>query len=418
MGAFGEKLRKQREQRGISLDAISNTTKISPRMLRAIEDEHFDQLPGGVFNKGFVRAYARQVGLDEEEAVSDYLAALRESQVQSQTILPNFRSRAENTTAPAAPANRRVQAEDRRKEALRSQDRETRPAEAGPRTPASGVPSNGDRYSKDRAHEDRTDEARAHAVRAHEVRSHEDLGEEGVDDAAYSSPSFLNLSFNPSASPPQSHSHPEQFAVPAPDAAGSGTHRVPWEKLAVALLVVIVILALWTLHRRGQSSAASQPETASRAPVSSVPASAPAKPSATATALVAKPPANELHNSSSETSPDGDINPPVSKSRRHVPTGKPTPTLTLLIRADQTCWVSISADGQPVATETLIAPAHTSVRAGHEITVKAGNTAGISFQLNGKEIQVQGNSGEVRTFTFDATGMRASTDAPPTNSLR
>ena len=54
MGAFGEKLRKQREQRGIELDAISNTTKISTRMLRAIEEEHFDQLPGGVFNKGFV----------------------------------------------------------------------------------------------------------------------------------------------------------------------------------------------------------------------------------------------------------------------------------------------------------------------------------------------------------------------------
>ena len=59
VGEFGEKLRKHREQRGIALDAISNTTKISTRMLRAIEEEHFDQLPGGVFNKGFVRAYAR-----------------------------------------------------------------------------------------------------------------------------------------------------------------------------------------------------------------------------------------------------------------------------------------------------------------------------------------------------------------------
>src|SRR5271157_5772889 len=61
-------------------------------MLRALEDEHFDQLPGGVFNKDFVRAYARQVGLDEEETVADYLAALRENQLHSQTILPNFRA--------------------------------------------------------------------------------------------------------------------------------------------------------------------------------------------------------------------------------------------------------------------------------------------------------------------------------------
>src|SRR6202044_2825950 len=92
VGAFGEKLRNQREQRGIELDAISNTTKISTRMLRALEDEHFDQLPGGVFNKGFVRAYARQVGLNEEEAVTDYLTALRESQIAAQTVPPNFRA--------------------------------------------------------------------------------------------------------------------------------------------------------------------------------------------------------------------------------------------------------------------------------------------------------------------------------------
>jgi cytoskeletal protein RodZ len=410
VSAFGEKLRKQREQRGISLDAISNTTKISPRMLRAIEDEHFDQLPGGVFNKGFVRAYARQVGLDEEETVSDYLAALRESQVQSQTILPNFRGRPENAATEVLPADRRVQTEDRRKEARRSQDREAGAAEAHPhRTPASGVPSNGDRHSKNRAHEDRI----------HEDRPDADLREEGVDDAAHSSPSFLNLSFNPShpsTSHRRSHSHPEQFAVPARDAAGSPPHRVPWEKLAVALLVVIVILALWTLRRRGQSPVASQSEAASHAPVPSVPASALAKPSATA--VTTKQPAMSAQNSSAETSTDADINPPVSKLRPHVAAVKPPPTLTLLIRADQTCWISISADGQPVATETLIAPAHTSVRAGREITVKAGNTAGISFQLNGKEIQVQGNPGEVGTFTFDATGMRTSSDAQPTNPLR
>ncbi|MGB8834534.1 MAG: helix-turn-helix transcriptional regulator, partial [Candidatus Sulfotelmatobacter sp.] len=80
MGSFGDNLRRQREVRNISLEAISNSTKISIRMLRAIEDEHFDQLPGGVFNKGFVRAYARQVGSDEDEAVADYLVALHDSQ--------------------------------------------------------------------------------------------------------------------------------------------------------------------------------------------------------------------------------------------------------------------------------------------------------------------------------------------------
>lgn len=75
MGALGERLRREREKKKISLDDIALSTKISARMLRAIEEERFDQLPGGIFNKGFVRAYARHLGLDENDAVADYLAA-------------------------------------------------------------------------------------------------------------------------------------------------------------------------------------------------------------------------------------------------------------------------------------------------------------------------------------------------------
>jgi Domain of unknown function (DUF4115) len=79
---------------------------------------------------------------------------------------------------------------------------------------------------------------------------------------------------------------------------------------------------------------------------------------------------------------------------------------TLLIRAEESTWISLIADGKPVAQENLIAPAHTSVRATREIVVKAGNAAGISFLLNGKEIPAQGNEGEVKTYVFDATGLR------------
>jgi len=76
VASFGEQLRRERERRGITLDEISLSTKIGTRMLRALEDEHFEQLPGGIFNKGFVRAYARHLGLDEEQTISDYLAAI------------------------------------------------------------------------------------------------------------------------------------------------------------------------------------------------------------------------------------------------------------------------------------------------------------------------------------------------------
>ena len=80
MGSFGDRLKKEREQRGVTLEDISLNTKIGTRLLRALEDEKFDQLPGGIFNKGFVRAYARHLGLDENETLADYLTALDSSQ--------------------------------------------------------------------------------------------------------------------------------------------------------------------------------------------------------------------------------------------------------------------------------------------------------------------------------------------------
>jgi cytoskeleton protein RodZ len=77
--SFGERLKLEREKRKITLEEISATTKIGTRMLQALEGEKFGQLPGGIFNKGFVRAYARAVGLDEDQAVADYLEASGEA---------------------------------------------------------------------------------------------------------------------------------------------------------------------------------------------------------------------------------------------------------------------------------------------------------------------------------------------------
>ncbi|MGA9966654.1 MAG: RodZ domain-containing protein [Terriglobales bacterium] len=75
MASFGAQLKQERERKGVTLEDISLTTKIGTRMLRALEEEHFDQLPGGIFNKGFIRAYARCLGMDEEQAIADYLIA-------------------------------------------------------------------------------------------------------------------------------------------------------------------------------------------------------------------------------------------------------------------------------------------------------------------------------------------------------
>ena len=82
MGSFGERMQREREMRGITLEEIAESTKIGTRSLRALEGEDFDKLPGGIFNKGFVRAYARYLGIDEEQAVTDFLAAYGDHQLQ------------------------------------------------------------------------------------------------------------------------------------------------------------------------------------------------------------------------------------------------------------------------------------------------------------------------------------------------
>src|SRR5438067_3296595 len=72
LASFGEELRREREIRGISLKEISDATKISKRFLEAIERNDHKTLPAPVFTRGFVREYARYLGLSAEEMVTRY----------------------------------------------------------------------------------------------------------------------------------------------------------------------------------------------------------------------------------------------------------------------------------------------------------------------------------------------------------
>ncbi len=76
--SFGEQLRLAREARGISLREISEQTRISMRYLEAIEADDYKRLPGGIFNRSFIKAYARQIGFDEKEAIEAYTRTARE----------------------------------------------------------------------------------------------------------------------------------------------------------------------------------------------------------------------------------------------------------------------------------------------------------------------------------------------------
>lgn len=95
LATFGEELRREREIRGISLKEIADATKISRRFLDAIERNDHMTLPAPVFTRGFVREYARYVGLNTEEIVDRYNHAValddrieKPPQVQKYPVTP------------------------------------------------------------------------------------------------------------------------------------------------------------------------------------------------------------------------------------------------------------------------------------------------------------------------------------------
>jgi cytoskeleton protein RodZ len=101
MTNFGASFRQARESKGISLDQIATETRISTRFLRAIENEEFQLLPGGIFNRGFVRAFAEKVGLDPDQAVADYERMAEVRQPEQAPAPPQ-------AAAPAAKSQRRL----------------------------------------------------------------------------------------------------------------------------------------------------------------------------------------------------------------------------------------------------------------------------------------------------------------------
>jgi cytoskeleton protein RodZ len=92
MGSFGENLRREREMRGISLDEIAASTKINLRFLHAIENDDLRNLPGGIFRRSFIRAYARYLGLDEDQIIAEYQTAARPDELGPPMFVPSSSS--------------------------------------------------------------------------------------------------------------------------------------------------------------------------------------------------------------------------------------------------------------------------------------------------------------------------------------
>jgi cytoskeletal protein RodZ len=288
VASFGVRLREQREQRGITLEEISSSTKIGTRMLVALEQDHFDQLPGGIFNKGFIRAYARCLGLDEEQAIADYLVA------------------------------------------------------------SGNVPPEKEKDKKS-----------------------EGIGE----------PSSFEL-----------HAEAER-----------SESNLPWGTFAVLLLLVALGFAVWGFYSREARKNARKADApavhlsdAVTPPVLTTPP-AETKAQAPPTTPVSAKSVGATSPSTSQSSEPPAVTGPLS--------------LRIRLRADS--WLSITSDGPTVLQGSSFgALTEKTVHATKEIVVKAGNVAALDLEFNGKKLPAQGTEGEVKTLTFDATGLRQSAQPP------
>lgn len=88
---LGEKLREAREERGISISEVAEQTRISSLYISSIEKDDYKPLPGGIFNKGFVKSYAKFIGIDEHEALQDYARIITETEGRDEGDLRKYR---------------------------------------------------------------------------------------------------------------------------------------------------------------------------------------------------------------------------------------------------------------------------------------------------------------------------------------
>ena len=301
MASFGLRLKQEREKKSVTLDDISLTTKISTRMLRALEEERFDQLPGGIFNKGFIRAYARCLGMDEEQAIADYLTA-------------------------------------------------------------TGV--------------------------------------------------------SPLAKPFENNDQPPILEPPSRE-RNDTAEGLPWGKLAAALLIVALGLAAWGYYSR-ESQKENHDSAAPAVPVAGPTPTPVAEPSPSQPQGDSSPTATPEPAKTSQpivSSPMGGASsqtlvasPPVS-----VPSQSPPPRsggFTVLIKARQDSWVSISVDGEVSTRGILTASEQKAIRATDEIVIRAGNVGALDFEFNGKTLPGQGDLNEVKTLTFNAHGLQPTAPKP------
>jgi len=104
---FGKQLKQERESRNVALDEIARSTKIRVRYLQALEEGQHERLPGIVFAKGYIRAFAETIGADADRLVATYVEEQRalgrlESEASQERVLEALATAVQDNPDPAA----------------------------------------------------------------------------------------------------------------------------------------------------------------------------------------------------------------------------------------------------------------------------------------------------------------------------
>ena len=375
-GTFGERLRREREMRGIKLEEISESTKIGKRNLVALEEEHFDQLPGGIFNKGFVRAYAKFLGLDEEQAVNDFLAASANYE-QPAALAPPSRTASGRDSDPGSPAAARA---------------------AAVRTALAS--SNEPRSAFGRAGAGETSAVKPPAMPSDAtVRRRQRLW---ALCAALVLVIGLALWFKPAM-------------------FGLGTLRARRESSSSQADVKREAETANARVAQASSPVANSSANAESVNPSSVSSSATttSSPSSSSTqAKISQPEAGKGTDTNAKLA-EKSSQPGTHSTQREAPRSgqaflphdsrkspSPADSITLNIYATSEVWVSAMSDGVSVLNFTLHSGESRQLRASNHLILKTGNAAALDVTFNGKPLPPLGKANQVRTLTFSPSGLQ------------
>ena len=347
MGVFGDRLRREREMRGVTLDEIAESTKIARRSLEALEQENFDLLPGGIFNKGFVRAYARYLGIDEEQAVAEYI-----------DLQDAYKSIYESLTHAAASQDQ-PPAEDRFPLQIHEDKHDRRPPLNEKRSfmplilalAALVLGVAGWEY---------WNKHRSHTVHADQEK--------------------------PAVSAPATPVAPQQqVSAPANLPASAATDQKP---------------AVPVDSSSSSSGSDKQAASSSAAPASATPAdksATPADKKGASTSPADKNASKSEHKNVPEAAaqPSPDIKPDSGKSFK------------VSMKAHEDSWYQVQKDGElPIEGVLKAADKQKDFKAKKELVLKIGNAGGVEVSHNGKPLGSLGEPGAPRTLTFKPDGVQ------------